>query len=54
VAALELLSIERRQLRIPARRQLGGFDQYGLQPGIALLGNGTTLLLAGRGSEGCG
>ena len=52
VAALQFVSMQCCQLRVPAGRQFGGFDQHRLQPGIALLGNRTTLLFAGRGAEG--
>ena len=46
--ALQCAGMHCRQLRVPERRQLGGLDQHRLQPGIALLGNRTTLLFAGR------
>jgi hypothetical protein len=45
MAALQCVGMQCRQLRVPAGRQFGGFDQHGLQPRIALFGNGATLLL---------
>jgi hypothetical protein len=54
MAALQCVGMHCRQLRVPAGRQFSGFDQDGLQPRIALFGNGTTLLFAGRRAEGCG
>jgi hypothetical protein len=51
--AMQCLGMQRCQLRVPARRQFGGLDQHRLQPSIALFGNRTTLLFAGRRAEGC-
>jgi hypothetical protein len=53
VSALQCVGVQCRQLRVPTRHQLGGLDQHRLQPGIALLGNRTTSLFAGRRTEGC-
>jgi len=40
--------MQRRQLRIPSRSQLGGLDQRGLQPVVALFGDGPALLARRR------
>jgi len=44
MAALELPLVDRRQLRIPPRRQLCRLDQHRLQVSIPLLGDGPPLL----------
>jgi hypothetical protein len=54
MSALQLAGMQRRQLRIPARGRLGGLDQRGLQPVVALFRDGAALLLARRGLQGGG
>lgn len=46
MSALQRAGLQRGQLRIPSRGQLGGLDQRGLQPVIALFGDRPALLLA--------
>jgi hypothetical protein len=48
VSAFQFAGMQRGQLRTPSRGQLGGLDQRGLQPAIALFGDGSALLFARR------